>query len=241
MPDTLYAYGEWRGPPNGKGKGKGKKGVKHFTPFTPKGKSKSKGGKQRSYQTEASEETHVDTAAWSDQKGKGKKGKKGKGKGKKSEESTQTNSANVASAAESQKTSDNTGAASLDQWDSHGWSDAWVTFDVLPNDVQDLFEALVASQSLIDITKNPTFAILDQGCTKAMGSRFAIENFCRAASSRGLAYERCQSNAVFGFANSQKSKTTERLRIWFPTTPATSTTFEVLEEGTVPLLVSLGR
>ena len=91
----------------------------------------------------------------------------------------------------------------------------------------------------VDLRRNPTYVVLDLGCTRAMGSRKAIEAFAKEASWYGIQveYKPCQTN--FAFANSQTAKVTTTCIIWFPTSPPSSTQVDVLEEGTVPILFSL--
>ena len=86
---------------------------------------------------------------------------------------------------------------------------------------------------------NPMYAILDLGCTRAMGSRKAISRFVKEAPNHGIQCEILPSSGTFNFANSQTSNVTEKCRVWFPTTPACSTDFDIVEEGDVPLLMSL--
>jgi len=77
-----------------------------------------------------------------------------------------------------------------------------------------------------------------------MGSRRAVEAFCRYVDSHpnsGLWYEIQPTSSRFFFANSQQSKCTERLVIfmydhgWY----TQFTEFDIVEEGDVPLLMSL--
>ena len=59
----------------------------------------------------------------------------------------------------------------------------------------------------------PTVCILDLGCTRAMGSRRAVEAFCSYVDSHpnsGLWYETQPTSSRFFFANSQQSKCTEK-------------------------------
>ena len=49
------------------------------------------------------------------------------------------------------------------------------------------------------------------------------------------------TQARFGFANSQTSEVCEKARVWLPTVPACYTDFDIIEEGSVPLLFSLGQ
>ena len=89
----------------------------------------------------------------------------------------------------------------------------------------------------------PTVCILDLGCTRAMGSRRAVEAFCRYVDSHPnseLWYEIQPTSSRFFFANSQQSKCTEKLVIcmydhgW----NTQFTEFDIVEEGDVPLLMS---
>ena len=72
-----------------------------------------------------------------------------------------------------------------------------------------------------------------------MGSRPAITAFLQAATKRGLKCEILPTSGKFNFANSQTTTCTEKMRIWFPTTPPVSTDFDIVEEGNVPLLMPL--
>jgi hypothetical protein len=72
-----------------------------------------------------------------------------------------------------------------------------------------------------------------------MGSRAAVTLFANAARAAGLSLEFLPSTSHFSFANSQTSRCWEKLRIWFKTEPPCCTDFEILEEGNVPLLLSL--
>ena len=90
----------------------------------------------------------------------------------------------------------------------------------------------------------PTVCILDLGCTRAMGSRRAVEAFCRYADSHpnsGLWYEIQPTSSRFFFAKSQQSKCTEKLVIFMYDNGWNTqfTEFDIVEEGDVPLLMSL--
>ena len=90
----------------------------------------------------------------------------------------------------------------------------------------------------------PTVCILDLGCTRAMGSRKAVDSFCRYVDSHpnsGLWYEIHPTRSRFFFANSQQSKCTEKIVIFMYDHGWTSqfTEFDIVEEGDVPLLMSL--
>ena len=63
----------------------------------------------------------------------------------------------------------------------------------------------------------PTVCILDLGCTRALGSRKAVDAFCRYADSHpnsGLWYEIQPTSSRFFFANSRQSKCTEKIVIF---------------------------
>ena len=91
----------------------------------------------------------------------------------------------------------------------------------------------------VDLLHRPTFVILDIGCTRAMGSRPAIERFAKAAKLQGVTCEFLPSDGSFNFANSQSTQCKEKRRVWIPTDPPTWTDFDICEEGTVPMLFSL--
>ena len=55
----------------------------------------------------------------------------------------------------------------------------------------------------IDLSRNPTYVILDLGCTSSMGTRYAVNKFMRAAAAHGLENELIPSTSTFSFANSE--------------------------------------
>ena len=74
-----------------------------------------------------------------------------------------------------------------------------------------------------------------------MGSRtrvMAFVNACRHNGFKGT-FQFVPCSTDFSFANSQRSQCYERLVITFPTDPPCSTEVDILEEGTVPILISL--
>ena len=58
------------------------------------------------------------------------------------------------------------------------------------------------TENVIDLAQNPTYVILDLGCTKSMGSRYAVTNFMKAAHAHGLDFEIVPSLSKFSFDNS---------------------------------------
>ena len=71
-----------------------------------------------------------------------------------------------------------------------------------------------------------------------MGSRVAANRFIKAAPYYGITVESLPTDSV-NFANSQTTICKERMRIWLPTNPPIATDFDIIEEGNVPLLLSL--
>ena len=60
-------------------------------------------------------------------------------------------------------------------------------------------------ENMINITEQPTYVILDIGCTRCMGSRKAVTAFLEAWKRKGYEAELLASNASFKFANSNAS------------------------------------
>ena len=95
------------------------------------------------------------------------------------------------------------------------------------DDYSQLFVADVTGHSclrtktgcVIDLAQNPTYVILDLGCTKSMGSRYAVKKFMTAAHVHGLDYEIIPSTSRFSFANSETTSVHQAMNIGFPTTP----------------------
>ena len=89
----------------------------------------------------------------------------------------------------------------------------------------------------------PAVAILDLGCTRAMGSRNAVNAFCDYVDNNdcGLWYKIEPTSSRFFFANSQQTKCTEKLVIhmYDKSWSVHTTEFDIVEEGNVPLLMSL--
>ena len=90
---------------------------------------------------------------------------------------------------------------------------------------------------------SPTVAILDLGCTRAMGSRNAVNAFCEYVDEHdcGLWYKIEPTSSIFFFANSQQTKCTEKLviQMYDKAWNVQTTEFDTVEEGNVPLLMSL--
>ena len=95
---------------------------------------------------------------------------------------------------------------------------------------------------VLDVNKCPTHVILDNGCTRSMGSSFAVKRFVQAIKDspyRGVScwYEPVET--TFTFANGQLGKSTHQLVISFDTRPPCKTTVDVLDQGRVPILFSI--
>ena len=93
----------------------------------------------------------------------------------------------------------------------------------------------------IDTNKHATFAILDSRFTRSMGSRFRVTAFVKACRLRGFKghFQFVPCSTHFSFAKPQASKCFERLVIHFQTDPPCKTEVDILEEGTVPILISM--
>ena len=94
---------------------------------------------------------------------------------------------------------------------------------------------------LVDMRKNPQYAILDSGCTKTMGSMVKVMQFIRFASANcpWIRFRWVPAKTKFSFANSHSAMVWWCLQIIY-TLYDGELTIEcmVLEEGTVPILVS---
>ena len=99
----------------------------------------------------------------------------------------------------------------------------------------------------VDMSTNPTFVILDSGCTRAMGSRFAIDRLVKACMnhrySHLIKFTKEASNNRFSFANGESSYVKEKLIIHLknPKHPTgwVTTTVDILDKGRVPILFSV--
>eukprot|EP00438_Fugacium_kawagutii_P016051 Skav221531 [mRNA] locus=scaffold1813:43:5619:- [translate_table: standard] len=99
----------------------------------------------------------------------------------------------------------------------------------------------------IDLNTHPTYVILDSGCTRAMGSRFAIDRLVQACrqhkNSQLIWFETEPCSSRFSFANGEQSTVKEKLVIYFkPTYSNTgwiSTSIDILDKGKVPILFSV--
>ena len=96
--------------------------------------------------------------------------------------------------------------------------------------------------TLVNLNRNPNYVILDSGCTRAMGSRYAIEKLQRYVEANcpgRITFTYAPSGANLSFANSQSARITEKVTLWFDTQPPANTTIEVLDKGRVPILFSI--
>ena len=101
---------------------------------------------------------------------------------------------------------------------------------------------LSALTERINLDKSPTYVILDSGCTRAMGSRYAVNRLIKAVERYApgkIEFTFEPSNTKFSFADSETALIKERVTLWFNTTPRRYTTIEVLDQGKVPILFSI--
>ena len=95
------------------------------------------------------------------------------------------------------------------------------------------------------VDTSPAKVILDVGCTKAMGSRAAVNHCCQHIDSQGrntyLWYEIKPTTSQFSFANSQTSKCTEKLIVYISHYYGSihCTEFDTVGEGQAPFLMPL--
>ena len=96
-----------------------------------------------------------------------------------------------------------------------------------------------------DLSTHPTYVILDSGCTRAMGSRFAINRFVSQNHpySHMIKFTKEASHNKFSFANGESSHVKEKLVIHLknPKHPTgwISTSVDILDKGRVPILFSV--
>ena len=91
----------------------------------------------------------------------------------------------------------------------------------------------------IDSGQIPSFVILELGCTKSIGSLYAMNKFMKAAHVYGLAYELVHSTSTCSCANSETTPIYQAIKSWFPTTPPMFTVVDIVEQGRVPILFLL--
>jgi len=115
-------------------------------------------------------------------------------------------------------------------------------FDVLDMHHEDIFkmDPVTAWHTAkpVNIKMQPTYVIMDLGCTRSMGSLMAVEAFEWAAYEYGIhcTWERC--NTVMSFADSRTEVLNWCVVVHFPTTPPVTTTIDVHESGNIPILLS---
>ena len=87
---------------------------------------------------------------------------------------------------------------------------------------------------VINPQRNPTYAILDNGCTRSMGSWHAIQRFTQAIEPMKdiISYQYIPAETKFTFANGETARVNWTLHLRYHTTPPCSTNIDVLEQGT---------
>ena len=99
----------------------------------------------------------------------------------------------------------------------------------------------------VDLCSHPTYVILDSGCTRAMGSRFAIDRLVQACQQHPkrdhIWFSKQPCSSKFSFANGEQSTVKERLVIHFRNDQAhtgwITTCVDILDKGKVPILFSV--
>ena len=108
-----------------------------------------------------------------------------------------------------------------------------------------LIQADTVSESPMTATAKQSLAILDNGCTRSMGSWRAIQRFTQAIEPIKdlISYSYIPAKTKFTFANGETAKVNWTLRLRYHTTPPCrcSTNIDTLEQGTVPTLLSISQ
>ena len=96
---------------------------------------------------------------------------------------------------------------------------------------------------VINPQHNPTYAILDNGCTRSMGSWHAMQRFTQAIEPMKniISYEYIPAETKFTFASGETARVNWTLHLRYRTTPPCSTNIDILEQGTVPILLSISQ
>ena len=90
---------------------------------------------------------------------------------------------------------------------------------------------LSALTERVNLDRNPTYVILDSGCTRAMGSRYAVNRLIKAVEHYApgkIEFTFSPSNTNFSFADSETAGSTPRQSL------KRDTTMGVLDQGHVP-------
>ena len=85
--------------------------------------------------------------------------------------------------------------------------------------------------------------LCDSGCTRSMGSWHAIQRFTQAIEPMKdiISYEHIPAKTKFTFAKRKTARVNWTLHLRYHTTPPCSTNIDVLEQGTVPILLSISQ
>ena len=84
-----------------------------------------------------------------------------------------------------------------------------------------------------------TYVVLDLGCTPSMASRRTINAFAREVPKHGITVTYRPCRTTFVFADSGKGTVNESCVLTFTTRPPCATQVDILEKGSVPILLSL--
>ena len=106
--------------------------------------------------------------------------------------------------------------------------------------------SLLATQLMAPVINpqhNPIYAILDNGCARSMGSLHAIQRFTQAIEPMKdiISYQYIPAETKFTFANGETARVNWTLHLRYHTTPPCSTNINILEQGTVPILLSISQ
>ena len=101
------------------------------------------------------------------------------------------------------------------------------------------YEQYLEVEDLVDIRETPTYAIADLGCTRSMGSVFAIERMQEVMEPLGVTFEWRRCYTKMTFANSEDAILDWCVLVAFPTVPPIATTIDAFTKGSLPVLLSL--
>ena len=96
-------------------------------------------------------------------------------------------------------------------------------------------------KDFINLEDNPTYVVLDLGCTRSMGSMNSVKAFIDAGKKHGITAKWRRVKTLMSFANSQSTVLECCVDFTFPTNPPVTTSVDVNPSGNVPILMSLSQ
>ena len=93
--------------------------------------------------------------------------------------------------------------------------------------------------SVVDLAQNRSYVILDLGCTKSAGSRYAINKFMTTSHIYGLVYELIPLTSMFAFADSETKYVSPGITNLVPHKATHVYIVVIVEQGRVPIFFAL--